>query len=602
MLSRWIPLGLCAALGALWTVRQDPPASAATVSASDDACAECHAAIATSWAGTGMARALRPLDGIDFAGLASVRAGATGWRYRLEGAGAKARIVEDWVGPDGVLSADVHNEARLAFAIGAGVLDTSFAAERGGMLWFAPLELLSAHGGKPRRAALAPGHMQVGDLRLRGPITEECLACHTDRSLPRGFPLNRAPGPDWTPAGISCAACHSAGAQHVAWREQELAGAKPAGNDPVLDPGRLAPLERVSLCARCHLQGDARIYLKSFERGLLPPGGDLLEHMAVYVAAEETDDIGFVSQVERMVRSRCFTRSLDRGARALTCETCHDPHRPLEDERERAAARSGCMKCHAAGIEPEPGKDAPCALDFAARGAQDCVACHMRLTPPFDVAGVEIHDHFVRREKVAPSRFAAIRTKQAADGPLARFAWPGAKERAPDDPGLVMIAWIAANQPRKALELVDVKPSASTAALAAYHHLRGSLLESAGRWAQACEAYERALALEPGTPETRLNLGLVLSRAERAAEGLALLDELVREYPRAEGALRNRALVKLSLRDVDGFRADLEAAQSILPRAENARALASWWRQKGDAAAAAHWTAVSRGLDPAQAK
>ena len=99
-----------------------------------------------------------------------------------------------------------RRELELAFAVGAGRLDRSYAVGRAGRLWFAPLEVLSAADDLPRRAALAPGHAVQSDLRFDSPIAEECLACHTDQLPPRSYPLNLAPeGDHWTPRGISCA-------------------------------------------------------------------------------------------------------------------------------------------------------------------------------------------------------------------------------------------------------------------------------------------------------------------------------------------------------------------------------------------------------------
>lgn len=592
-----LPLVLIAALAALAeqprSERIGPPAPSVTD------CAECHAAVAASYASGGMARALRPISAVDVSGLGSVPAGSTGFSYRFEKRGAEQRIVEEWTGPDGQPVPGTRNDARLAFAIGAGILDTALVAERGGALWFAPLEILSAQRGIPRHAALAPGHMQVNDLRLRAPITEECLACHTDRLPPRDFPLNALPPHHWQPQGIGCGACHPHGSWHVAWREAELGGQPKSGADPVLDPADLPPLESVSLCARCHLQGDARIYLEPGERGLLPAGGDLLERLAVFVAAGETDEIGFVSQVERMVKSQCFAASLERGERALVCTSCHDAHASLASPAERTRTRAGCVRCHAETGDAIDGRDPPCSLASAERAAQDCVTCHMRLTPPFDVAGVEIHDHFIRRERVEPSRFSSIRTQQTRDGRLERFTWPG--ERAVPsrgDPGLELMALYAADRPDLALALADKKPAAAIEHLSAYHHLRGSLFDRAGRVDLAVAAYGRALELEPGSPETELNLALALSRVGRGAEGLALLDALLELHPGAEGALRNRALVKLAQNDLAGFRADLEAAQALLPRAENARALASYFRQQGDVQQADRWAVEERRLEP----
>ena len=95
-----------------------------------------------------------------------------------------------------------------------------------------------------------------------------------------------------------------------------------------------------------------------------------------------------------------------------------------------------------------------------------------------------------------------------------------------------------------------------------------------------------------------MNLSIVLGRMSRAAEGIAILDELLERHPRAEGAWRNRSLLKNSLGDVRGFAEDLKTAHSILPRAENARALAAVSRRLGDESAARLWEQRAKLLSP----
>src|SRR6185436_9440478 len=124
----------------------------------------------------------------------------------------------------------------------------------------------------------------------------------------------------------------------------------PEGTDPIRTASHAGRIESLSMCARCHLQGDASFLLEPRARGIVPPGGDLLAKRAVFVAGKPTDEIGFVSHVERLVLSRCFTEP--RLGEPMTCLTCHDPHRSSFDPRERAAVRDACKKCHGASEHP----------------------------------------------------------------------------------------------------------------------------------------------------------------------------------------------------------------------------------------------------------
>lgn len=567
-------------------------------------CRDCHPSETEGYLATGMARALGPLVPGELAGLQEVLERPTGYRYRLEeGEGAAPRIVESWRPPGaGGPLGEVRRSARLVFAVGAGRLDRSYVAEVGGRWWFAPLEVLLAGEGESRQAALAPGHRIAPGTRLRNPIAEECLACHTDALAPRGVPANLAPPPEagWAPAGITCAACHGDARGHAEDRERELAGETVEGEDPILGGRDLALAGRLSLCARCHLQGDARIALAPGERGIPPPGEDFLARWAIFLPAASDDLVAFVSQTERMVASPCFTGSVG-GERELTCTSCHDPHRPLDEPRERERVRAGCHGCHAqaGGVGDDRGG---CALAMGERAGRDCVSCHMRRTPVFDVEHVRIHDHRIVRRPPPAEEVRPIRVKHTTDGALAAFAWPGLP--APPyarDPALLMMAEAIAGFPARAARRVDAEPSPRVARLETYHHLRAVLLEGLGRDAEAAAAYRRALARDPESAESALNLALVLGRLGRAEEGIETLDRLLARHPRHEGAWRNRALLRLGQGDAEGFRRNLEAAQHLLPRAANARALAGLAEARGDAPAAERWRAEAARLAPHEA-
>jgi predicted CXXCH cytochrome family protein len=367
------------------------------------------------------------------------------------------------------------------------------------------------------------------------------------------------------------------------------------GSPFVSVPNRSDPIASVSLCARCHLQGDASLLLEPGARGIVPPGGDMLERRAVYVAAEPTDEIGFVSQAERFVLSRCFTASLTPGRTPLTCVTCHDPHRSAFGASERAVVRGKCVECHASATETTR----MCSLPPEARGSQGCVDCHMRRTPPFDVASVEIHDHWIRKAVAPPSRIGALRTKESQDGRLAVFAWPGrARPSYADDPGLWMMALTSLGRRDLALPFADREPGPNAARLPTYHHLRGTLFEQATRLDDARAAYERALAIDAGQAETAVNLGALLGVLGRARSGVEHLDNVIRNHPQAEGALRNRGMVSYLRGNAAGFAADLEAAFAILPQATVARALAQHYAKIGRDDLARRWDQAARKLQP----
>ena len=559
------------------------PSAPVAPAAIGERCLDCHGNVVRSYRATGMARAVEPIRPEELDGLAPVEDGA-GWTYRFD----SARIVESWKGGSPAV------EAGIAFAIGAGLMDRSYAASVGDVLAFAPLEVVTAR--EARHAALAPGHSIRPGTRFTTPITEECLACHTDHLPPREYPLNLRPDVGaWSPSGISCAACHGDVDGHVGWREVERAGVKKDAADPVLAASGLGPIESVSLCARCHLQGDASLLLEPLARGVLPPGGDMLALRAVFVGASPSDEIRFVSQVERLLLSPCYLGSSQARREPMTCVTCHDPHESSFDPDARRIVRGACAQCHTS-------TKASCSKPQSERAGRDCVDCHMRRTGVFDVASVEIHDHFIRREPGPPSPPAALRVHESKDGRLALFAWPGRERPAyADDPGLWMMAEMAAGHADLALPFAQREPGPAAARLPTYYHLRGVLLEQAGRDEEARAAYARALELDPASAETSVNFALLLGRLGKPREGVALLDAVIAAHPKASPALRNRAVLRLQLGDAAGFAADLEAAFAIAPDAAVAGALAEHLRRSGRGEESQRWARAALRLDPSRA-
>ncbi len=587
-----------------------PAASDAAPAAAEDpvlsigaACSDCHAEIVAAYRAAPMARALDAVAAGEFEGLGAVRESSSGYAYAFESGPDGPDGGSDARGPRVVETRDdgYRRELEVAFAIGAGELDRSYALARDGHLWFAPIEVVSAHGARPRHAALAPFAAMSPGARDSFALTAECLGCHTDRPPPPAWPLNLQPSPEaWTPRGIGCGACHAEAEAHARWQEADLAGEAPAGSDPLMRPlesGETSDTaRRLSVCAACHLQGDARIPLDPDQLGPPPPGGDLLAQRAVFVAAEPTSDVGFVSHVERLLLSRCYLESEPLGG--LSCETCHDPHHGIDWPGERERTRAACTQCHATHATDEA-RALACSLPAAQKGERDCASCHMRRTPVFDVAGVEIHDHWIRTDPGPPSTPGPLRFAESPSGDWKRVRWPG--EPAPphvDDPGLHLMALFHGGHLARATALLDGEAGPEARALPMYHHVRGSLLEHDGRLEEAREAYRAALALAPDFGPSATNLGALCGRLGSVNEGLRVLDSLLARHPRAAGALRNRAVLHDARGDRLAARRDLVAAFEALPDALVARTLARLHEALGDADGARRWSAEAARLDP----
>ncbi len=569
-----------------------PQVSASSLGA--ERCADCHAGVVEDYAHSGMARALGPLVTGELSGLEPVVDEPAGLKYEFSESSAGAKLIESWKSGEGAERRTVRLQAPVLFGVGAGILDRSFAVRFGSTMCFGPLEVLSASGESARHAALAPGHMVATGTRFATPITIECLACHTGELPPETYPDNLLPPRDWEPVGIGCDVCHAGAAGHADWRDAEADGAAPSSPDPIGLTAELDLARELSLCARCHLQGDARVALAPGRRGIPGPGVDLLEEWAIYVPASPDDDVPFVGQTERMMRSRCFTESLD--SEPMTCVTCHDPHKSSHGSDEAASLRRSCMQCHTSGSEAGAHGCSLSAEERAEGG--DCVDCHMPRTRVFDVHGVKVRDHFIRT-RPEPGEPGPLRIKHCRDGLLAPFSWPGTDTSALEaDFGLQLMAALIGGQAAVARDLVDLPAGEFSEGLPNYHLLRGRLLEDLGRAEEAAASYRRTLALDPSAAEAVVNLGLVLGGLGKETEGIELLDELISLHPKAEGALRNRAILKLNLGDEAGFASDLEAAHRILPRGVLARALAAYYSRQGQPLEAQAWDQEARRLQP----
>ncbi len=509
-------------------------------------CAACHPGVVERWSKHGMSRAFTAVDPAAIAALASAEwtDARNGFTYRVAAKDGRATLIERRDGPPGF---PPHlRERPIVGIVGAGRFDRSLVLERDGALFFAPVELSTSAGLVP-----APHQELDPRSRLSFPLTRECLDCHaTPRPAP-AWPLHRAEGVTFT--GLDCTACHGDARRHVA--EHGAAGTIARLRD-------LAPARQLDVCARCHLQGDARIELTRDDDPAFAPGDDLFARRAAFVARAPTAEFGFVSAADRLALSRCFTKSDGR----LTCTSCHDPH---ESAAERDAARvdRSCLACHASSA-PKCSRPA----DTAASPAPDrgCATCHMPRAAPHDLRHVRVTDHWIRKTIPAPTERgepSAIRFATARDGDVARFRWPLPGEAAADgdeDALALAMASVHLGHPERALPAFaprdeGAKFPARLDRLPLFHFMRARAFEAAGRNAEAIAAYRAALERDPRDPESRTNLGRLLALAG-SAEAEPLLVRLASDFPSAAAPWRNLAASAAAHGDRDRYLRCLEEA------------------------------------------
>ncbi|MCB9898016.1 MAG: hypothetical protein H6825_08435 [Planctomycetes bacterium] len=570
-------------------------------------CHECHRAIVESFAAHGMASTLGPLDHDPSGEVTSPTSGA---RYAFEAHGDARLLRED--ASDGGL-----RRALVVGRYGAGVLDVSYVgSELGvdgrptGRLAFLPVEALAGHGLVPTPFELdaATGFAMPFDL--------ECLACHT-RDDPSALPgAARDVLADPPPARarvwpgerlgvdallrlepLGCDACHGPTARHAQLMSDALARGERV---PELGLPRLASLDagtQRDVCARCHLQGEARLRLDEL------PSGPLDEPLAALrptlVPAAPGDDFRFVGQTARLQLSACF------GATpTMTCTSCHDPHTAVALQGTEAFD-ARCVGCHADDSASACVRPAGLAVrdvtGRAARTPRGCVDCHVRRSEPFDLPGVVTADHFVRRRIPAPGP-ARMRAYEDPDGALA-ICDDGrlAPALATPDGARFEHALAALVLPRmgrldEALVAFDALPSPGTPAARGEEEAgpaAATEAESAGR------ALLRRLLRSPDLHHLR---GVTLAAAGRTDEALAALDDALRLDASQPQARLERASLRLQRGDAAGARDDALQLVRRYPLAEkpwNVLAVAA--AQAGDAAAAASALAESVARQPGDA-
>ncbi len=174
----------------------------------------------------------------------------------------------------------------------------------------------------------------------------ESLICHT--TSPRTV-VERI-GPESQDRGIGCEQCHGPGRHHLAAVAFKFA-------DPVIaSPAPASHAEINRLCGVCHSQDFT-----------------ITETLGT---RESPEWARFPSST--LTWSRCYTES----GGALSCATCHDPHRNAATSARYYEAK--CLSCHttATASEPPRGRTAPPA-DSAFRSPcrvnprEDCLRCHM---------------------------------------------------------------------------------------------------------------------------------------------------------------------------------------------------------------------------------
>jgi photosynthetic reaction center cytochrome c subunit len=259
---------------------------------------------------------------------------------------------------------------HIDYVIGSGNHANGYLVNLSGHLFQSPVAFYKSRNSYD----LAPGYKKTQDPDFNRPVAEGCVYCHSGTELHVAGTENQFRAPVFPAEAITCERCHGSSERHLA---DPRAGT-------IVNPAKLEPAARDSVCEQCHLLGAARVLnpgreFRDFQvgqklesafttyRDVLPPGAPPAEFKVI-------------SHVEQFAMSVCARSSQGR----MWCGTCHDPHnKPVEPVQYY---RSRCLSCHTDRFP----KAHPSA-------ESDCISCHMPRRDAQDGGHTAFTDHRIQR-------------------------------------------------------------------------------------------------------------------------------------------------------------------------------------------------------------
>ncbi|MGH7246846.1 MAG: tetratricopeptide repeat protein, partial [Pseudomonadota bacterium] len=521
------------------------------------ACAVCHADIYRRYSATGMSRSSGAAGSGEFRESAQapgsvVREFTESFAHAVFSdpvSGAKYRVLD---GPDGYRlefsrdSTGAGGHRLLKWFVGSGRVGRSYLFSLDGFLFQSPVSYYSA----PAKWDISPGYQRYRTINLTRPVETQCLQCHASRLQPVAGTQNGFRDPPFLEGGVGCERCHGPGKEHVARMRSER-----SGPSEIVNPAKLAPARRDSVCAQCHLSGAARIARVRPQHDNYEPGALLSDYSAFFVwAGAALPVMKVTSHVERLEQSRCKKSSGDR----MWCGTCHDPHGEPAADARAAFYRARCEKCHT---------PSDCRQTREARRTanDDCIACHMPKSPVRDTEHAVYTDHSIPR-RPAP-----------AGPPLetGHFLVPFWKTPADDrDLGLAyaVVAGKDAALRRRATELLQNAEARNPHDLPVLIQL-AQLYDEAGDTGRAMALYERVVTADPTEVAAAVNLGTLRMQQGHAAEAMRLWREALARNPALTGARVNLAVAQYQTGEHSAAEATLRTALEFDPDNPTARRL-----------------------------
>ena len=365
---------------------------------------------------------------------------------------------------------------HVDYVIGSGTHASGYIVDLGDHLFQSPVAYYRSRGAYD----LAPGYEGTEDPDFTRPIGAGCLFCHAGAfdAVPGGENwYARTPLPH---LAIGCNRCHGPTGPHLA---------NPQAANNIVNPSRLEPAARDSVCEQCHLKGIARVLNPGKSFTDFQAGQPLEDTFTIYHEEAPSGAEGafrVISHSEQLAVSECKRNSGNR----MWCGTCHDPHNEPTDVI--SYYRSKCLQCHTktvfAGTHPAK--------------TSDCIGCHMPRRNAADGGHTAFTDHRIQRRPANPvtEEAMSIVPWRAPSGDLAKRN--------------LGIASIEAGLEQRSGKLIVSGYRMLTEVQAQFPQdsemftTMGSALFAGRQFGEALQAFELAARFDPTSSPKEANLGL----------------------------------------------------------------------------------------------
>lgn len=387
---------------------------------------------------------------------------------------------------------------RVDYVIGSGNHASGYLVDLNGHLFQSPV----AYYKRLHAYDLAPGYEGLRSPDFTRPVADGCVFCHAGTALYIPGTSNQYRSPAFAEEAITCERCHGSAEKHL---RDPRAGT-------IINPQKLEPAARDSICEQCHLLGVGRVLNPGMNFSDFRPGETLENVFTTYVASSPAGravKFKVISHVEQLARSACARMSNG----GLWCGTCHDPHnQPLEPVR---FFRSKCLSCHTRKFSAgHPASES------------DCIACHMPRRQAKDGGHTAFTDHRIQRR---PEPDAALPENSGI------AAW---REPAPElEKRNLGIAYVNAGMERHSPPFIVrgyrllTEVQQQFANDSAIFTSMGSALLAGNQPTEAELAFERALQLSPGSATGETNAASAYLQAGDSEKAMAHLERAINIDP-----------------------------------------------------------------------